>query len=142
MCVDSNCHILREFSKEGELLRNIGSGQPSASGHDPNVWFNRMKRGDVVPMNIAYDPYWAFAESISTIQCAAPPFNRPTAVDFNSKGEMFCSDGYGNAAVHKFSPEYSLHNLVILSIHCFDSAMIILCGSILRCTGLRMGAPT
>ena len=108
MCVDSNSHILREFSKEGGLLRNIGSGQPSASGHDPNVWFNRMKRGDVVPMNIAYDPYWAFAESISTIQCAAPPFNRPTAVDFNSKGEMFCSDGYGNAAVHKFSPEYEL----------------------------------
>ena len=57
MCVDSNSHILREFSKEGGLLRNIGSGQPSASGHDPNVWFNRMKRGDVVPMNIAYDPY-------------------------------------------------------------------------------------
>ena len=37
--------------------------------------------------------------------------------------------------------DHSLHNLVILSIHCFDSAMIILCGSILRCTGLRMDAP-
>jgi streptogramin lyase len=33
------------------------------------------------------------------------PFNQPTDVGLASTGEIFVSDGYGNARVHKFSPD-------------------------------------
>jgi len=36
------------------------------------------------------------------------PFNHPTDVAVSSSGEIFVSDGYGNACVHKFSPEGEL----------------------------------
>ena len=36
------------------------------------------------------------------------PFNAPTDVAIASTGELLVSDGYGNARVHKFSPEGEL----------------------------------
>lgn len=36
------------------------------------------------------------------------PFNLPTALAIASTGEWFVSDGYGNARVHKFSPDGKL----------------------------------
>jgi DNA-binding beta-propeller fold protein YncE len=37
------------------------------------------------------------------------PFNRPTKVAFDPKsGELYISDGYGNARVHKYSPDGQL----------------------------------
>ncbi len=36
------------------------------------------------------------------------PFNRPTDLAIASTGELFVSDGYGNARVHKFSPDGEL----------------------------------
>lgn len=35
-------------------------------------------------------------------------FNKPTDVDYDSKGNIFVSDGYGNVAIHKFSPDGKL----------------------------------
>jgi len=36
------------------------------------------------------------------------PFNQPTDLAIASTGELFVSDGYGNARVHKFSPDGEL----------------------------------
>lgn len=36
------------------------------------------------------------------------PFNKPTDLAIASTGELFVSDGYGNARVHKFSPDGEL----------------------------------
>ena len=36
------------------------------------------------------------------------PFNRPTDIALTPSGEMFITDGYGNARVHKFSPDGKL----------------------------------
>ena len=36
------------------------------------------------------------------------PFNRPTDVDVASTGEIYISDGYANARVHKYAPEGEL----------------------------------
>ena len=33
------------------------------------------------------------------------PFNLPTDIDLTSSGEMFITDGYGNARVHKFAAD-------------------------------------
>ena len=45
---------------------------------------------------------------LQTIKRAAPPFNRPTGVCVGPKGDIFVSDGYGNAAVHRFAPDGTL----------------------------------
>ena len=45
---------------------------------------------------------------LPTIKRGGPPFNRPTGVAISPSGEIYVSDGYGNARVHKFSPDGSL----------------------------------
>jgi DNA-binding beta-propeller fold protein YncE len=40
-----------------------------------------------------------------TILRAGPPFHYPTNVALSLAGEIYVTDGYGNARVHKFSPE-------------------------------------
>jgi hypothetical protein len=37
-----------------------------------------------------------------------PPFHFPTNLAISPSGELFVSDGYGNARIHKFSPEGQL----------------------------------
>src|SRR5262249_57949664 len=36
---------------------------------------------------------------------AAGPFNYPTNLALSPAGEMYVTDGYGNARVHKFAPD-------------------------------------
>lgn len=109
LCVDSNRHVIRELSKDGELLRDLGNlDQPSDSGFDPNYWRKMQRMGKMVATDIRFDADWAFVEGLKTITHAAPPFNRPTGVAVNSKGDIYVSDGYANAAVHRFSSEGTL----------------------------------
>jgi DNA-binding beta-propeller fold protein YncE len=43
-----------------------------------------------------------------TIVRAGPPFNFPTNLALAPTGELYVSDGYGNARIHKFTPEGEL----------------------------------
>lgn len=45
---------------------------------------------------------------VGTIRRAAPPFNKPTGVAFAPSGDLFVSDGYGNAAIHHFTRDGKL----------------------------------
>jgi DNA-binding beta-propeller fold protein YncE len=82
-CTDDLDHTVRKLTPEGKLLLTLGvSGQPSATGID----------------GIDY----------RTIRQAAPPFHRPTNVALAADGALYITDGYGNARVHKFSPEGKL----------------------------------
>lgn len=84
-CTDDELHVVYKFSPEGELLQTLGNkGRPSDTGYDPE-WF---------------DFFW----SLTTITRGGAPFNRPTGVAISTTGEIYVSDGYGNARVHKFSP--------------------------------------
>jgi len=47
-------------------------------------------------------------EAIYTTKRGGPPFNAPTGVALAASGEIFVSDGYGNARVHKFTPDGNL----------------------------------
>jgi DNA-binding beta-propeller fold protein YncE len=88
-CTDDELHVVYKFTPEGELLQTIGNkGQPSDTGYIPE-W---------------NDIFW----SLTTITHGGPPFNRPTGVAVTASGEMYVSDGYGNARVHKFSPDGKL----------------------------------
>ena len=87
-CTDDGNHIVYKFIPDGELLNVIGQkGKPSATGYTPKA---------------------TLMDSLRSIKHGGPPFNRPTGVDFSSSGEFYVSDGYGNARVHKFSPDGSL----------------------------------
>lgn len=87
-CTDCGNHTVSKFTPEGKLLLTLGNkDQPSETGY--------MKQPDP-------------DESVATIRRSGPPFNSPTGVALSSSGEIYVSDGYGNARVHKFSPDGTL----------------------------------
>jgi DNA-binding beta-propeller fold protein YncE len=79
-CTDDADHTVRKFTPEGRLLLTLGvSGRPSDTG--------------------------ATSNDFRTIRRAGGPFHFPTNVALSPEGEIYVSDGYGNARVHKFTPE-------------------------------------
>jgi DNA-binding beta-propeller fold protein YncE len=77
-CVDVGGHLVRVFTPEGELVRTI--------------------QGPVSPSDTGY------TTDFRTILRGAGPFNQPTKMVTAPSGDLFASDGYGNARVHQFSP--------------------------------------
>ena len=87
-CTDDGNHTVSRFTPEGKLLSVLGTkDQPSDTGY-----INLLD----------------LMESLTTIKRGGPPFNRPTGVAFSASGEIYVCDGYGNARVHKFTPEGKL----------------------------------
>jgi hypothetical protein len=85
-CVNDLDHTVRKFTPDGKLLMTLGRvGVPSDTGYD------RIRRTQL--------------EKNASIARSAPPFNRPTRVAIAANGELFVSDGYGNARVHRFSAD-------------------------------------
>lgn len=79
-CADDFDHTVRKFTPDGKLLLTLGSsGRPSDTG--------------------------ATSVDFRNIQRAAGPFHYPTNIALGPKGEIYVSDGYGNARIHKFSPD-------------------------------------
>ena len=82
-CVDDAGHSVRKFTPEGKLLLQIGpAGTPSDTGYD--------------------------GANVASVARAAGPFNRPTNLAVAPNGDLYVSDGYGNARVHRFSPKGQL----------------------------------
>lgn len=87
-CTDDGNHTVTKFDTDGNVLMTLGvKDRPSDTGYRwmPNFW-----------------------EGLASIERGGPPFNRPTGVAVSSKGEIFVADGYGNARIHKFSPDGKL----------------------------------
>jgi len=79
-CTDDLDQTVRKFTPEGRLLLTLGTrGRASDTG--------------------------AVGHDFRTIQRTGPPFNLPTNLALSPAGEMYVADGYGNARVHKFSPD-------------------------------------
>lgn len=109
LCTDTALHVVRELSTDGELIRDFGMlGVPSDSGYERDIWQRLQREGKIVATDLAFDKGWSFWMAAQTIKRAAPPFNRPTGVAVGPKGDIFVSDGYGNAAIHRFSPDGTL----------------------------------
>jgi DNA-binding beta-propeller fold protein YncE len=93
-CADDGNSTVRKFSPDGKVLLILGKkGQPSDTGYT-------LTGADGKPLHIL--------EAIKTTKRGGPPFNGPTDVALSAAGEIYVSDGYGNARVHKFSPEGKL----------------------------------
>ena len=81
-CADNFDHTVRKFTTDGTLLMTRGEvNQPAETG---------FKVGE------------------SPVQHAGGPFNMVTNVAVAANGDMFISDGYGNARVHRFSADGEL----------------------------------
>jgi DNA-binding beta-propeller fold protein YncE len=79
-CTDDRDHTVRKFTPDGRLLLTLGaSGRPSDTG--------------------------ATSVDYRTVVRAGPPFHYPTNVALSPEGDVYVSDGYGNARVHKFAPD-------------------------------------
>ncbi len=77
-CTDDLDHTVKIFALDGTPLRTLGtSGRPSDTG--------------------------ATSIDFRTIRHSGPPFHYPTNVALSANGEIYVTDGYGNARVHKFS---------------------------------------
>jgi DNA-binding beta-propeller fold protein YncE len=88
-CTDDRAHVIYKFNQQGKLLQTIGKkGQASDTGYIPDY----------------HDIFW----SLTNIARSGPPFNRPTGVAIAPSGELYISDGYGNARVHKFTADGKL----------------------------------
>jgi DNA-binding beta-propeller fold protein YncE len=75
---DDGDQTVRRFDRDGRLLATIGtSGRASDTGYD--------------------------GRTVVSITRGGPPFNRPTSLAVAPNGDLYVSDGYGNARVHQFS---------------------------------------
>jgi len=82
-CSDAGNHTVRKFTPNGKLLMTLGTKDiPSDTGY--------------------VEKFDSFA-SLATIAKGGPPFNRPSGVALSSSGDIYVTDGYGNARVHKFT---------------------------------------
>ena len=83
--VDRDHAQMMLYTKTGELLRTIGTkGFRSDTGVPPDDFRS---------------------EAYQKVTHGGGPFNLPTDIDVAPSGEMFITDGYGNARVHKFSAD-------------------------------------
>lgn len=81
---DDGDHTVRKFTPDGRLLMTLGTpGVPSDTGYVKEKGLASITRG-------------------------GGPFNRPTGVAIAPNGDIYVSDGYGNARVHRFSREGTL----------------------------------
>jgi hypothetical protein len=82
--VDDGDHTVRKFTPEGKQLMILGTpGVASDTGYDK-------------------------AKGAESITHGGPPFNRPTGVAIAPNGDLYVSDGYGNARVHRFTADGKL----------------------------------
>jgi sugar lactone lactonase YvrE len=85
-CADDTDHTVRALTLEGELLWTLGTlNQPSDTGYSPQGRTNLL-----------------------SIRRGAGPFNRPTRLAIAPGGDLYVSDGYGNARIHRFSADRQL----------------------------------
>lgn len=79
-CADDGAHAVYKFDQNRELIFTLGNkGVPSDTG--------------------------CVDKKLETIVRSAGPFNFPTNVALAKNGDIYVSDGYGNARVHVFDPE-------------------------------------
>src|SRR4051812_1784844 len=86
--VDRDRAQMMLFTKDGKLLRTLGT------------------KGFRSDTGVAPDDFRS--EAFQKVTHGGPPFNLPTDIDVAPSGEMFVTDGYGNARVHKFSADGTL----------------------------------
>lgn len=109
-CTDDTAHVAVHMSRDGEVLRTFGTPKvPSDTGCDREA-FQKWKELNHIPDSEIYDGYFQLQKQLDSIVRTAGPFNGPTRMIETDDGELYCSDGYGNAAIHHFSANGEYQN--------------------------------
>ena len=106
-------HALVIFDREGNFLDAWGEGVlRDAHGiyidSDDNVYCTERSAHCIYKFNRRGELVMTLGTPGKPAEQDGDPFNRPTDLAVASTGELFVSDGYGNARVHKFSPDGEL----------------------------------
>ncbi len=114
------------FSQEGELLGSWGRGVlvrphglfvgPDGSNYCADMGTHTVGkfppdgRRSLLLLGKKWSPSETGVVGMNprTVKAAGPPFNHPTDVALGHDGSIYVSDGYGNARIHKFSPQGEL----------------------------------
>ena len=94
-------HVVCKYDRDGELLMTLGEWEAPSN---PDYRIDPAKEGAVA------DPTWMGSAQVTSRMKAemwgcCGPFTVPTDVAVGPRGEIYCADGYGNARIHKFSPD-------------------------------------
>ena len=111
-------HPMIVFDREGKFLRSWGEGLfKRAHGvlidREDNMYLT--DDGDHTMRKCTTDGKVLFTIGIPDKPApymSGEPFHRCTHTALSPKGELYISDGYGNARVHKYSPDGKLHVLL------------------------------
>jgi sugar lactone lactonase YvrE len=120
-------HPIVIFDRDGNYLSSWGAGR-IAFAHailiddDDNVWLVDRDSGQVLKFtatgellmtigtkgyrsDTGVDPQDFSSKAYQQVTHGGEPFNLPTDIALTPTGEMFITDGYGNARVHKFAAD-------------------------------------
>jgi 6-bladed beta-propeller len=117
VAVDSlgNVHVLRRgeppvlvFDPDGAFVRSYGKSEIFDShgisiDRWDRVWIADRDAHQIVVFNLMGEPLLRIGERHAPRWMA--PFNHPTRAAVALDGEIYVADGYGNAQIHRFSPE-------------------------------------
>ena len=110
-----NVHVLRRgeppvlvFDPEGAFVCSYGQGEIFDShgisiDRWDRVWIADRDAHQIVVFNLEGEPLLRIGERHAPRWMA--PFNHPTRAAVAADGEIYVADGYGNAQIHRFSPE-------------------------------------
>lgn len=108
-------HPLALFDRDGNLLETWGEGvlfPNQAHGlfidGDDNVYFTDATNHCLFKFNRTGELIMTLGTPGKETEIDGTPFSRPTDAAVASTGELFVSDGYGNARVHKYSADGNL----------------------------------
>jgi len=113
-------HPVLVFDRRGRFLRSWGDGVFATThgmtiGPDDCVYIVDAEDSTIRKFSPSGEPLLQLGTPFTvsetglrdndfrTIDRAAPPFNSPTGVAIAPSNEIYISDGYGNAAVHRFT---------------------------------------
>lgn len=108
-------HPLAVFDRDGSFIETWGDGiLPPKAAHgiyidaEDNVYCTDNSNHAIYKFNRDGDLVMRLGTPGQPADADGDPFNSPTDLDVASTGELFISDGYGNARVHKYSPDGEL----------------------------------
>jgi len=123
-------HPVVVFDREGNFLRSWGAGlfafpHTIRADKDDNLWLVDRDHAQMmlfttggkllrtigtkgVRSDTGVPPEVSGSSAYQKVTHGGPPFNLPTDIDVAPSGDMFMTDGYGNARVHKFSADGTL----------------------------------
>ncbi len=81
-CIDDNGQAIHRFRDNGTLLESLTVAEPSDTGYKPGYPHSVIRSG--------------------------PPFCYPTDLVIAPNGDIFVSDGYGNARIHRYDSGHRL----------------------------------